>query len=95
MAYAGGLGGVSEDFAEALKWYRMAAHQGDMNAMHNLGVMYDWGQGVQQDWVEAEKWYRKAAELGHLEAQSQLRGRPNAVRKIAILIKSLRPKDRE
>ena len=39
--------GVTEDFGEALKWYRKAADQGDTSAQNNLTEMYDKGQGVE------------------------------------------------
>ncbi len=38
------------DYALAVKWYRKAAAQGVVEAQHNLGVMYDRGQGVPQDY---------------------------------------------
>ena len=41
--------GVPQDYAEALKWFRLAADQGDAKAQHNLGVMYYYGEGVPQD----------------------------------------------
>jgi TPR repeat protein len=53
--------GVSQDNAEAAKWYRKAADQGHANAQYNLGVMYSTGQGVPQDYVEAHKWFNLAA----------------------------------
>ena len=40
---------VEEDVAEAVKWYRKAAEQGDKDAQHNLGVCYEYGEGVEQD----------------------------------------------
>jgi TPR repeat protein len=60
---------VPQDDAEALKWWRKAAEQGDATAQTNLGFMYDSfmydiGRGVPQDDAEALKWYRKAAEQG-------------------------------
>ena len=33
--------GISQDQAEAVKWYRRAAEQGDAQAQCNLGLMYD------------------------------------------------------
>ena len=60
-----GAKGVSEDDVEAVRWYRMAAEQGDANAQFNLGVMYDNGEGVSEDDVEAVRWWRLAAEQGH------------------------------
>ena len=32
--------GVEQSDAEAVKWYRLAADQGDAYAQNNLGVMY-------------------------------------------------------
>ena len=60
--------GVAEDDAEAVKWFRLAAEQGLANAQHNLGVMYDNGEGVPQD-VAA---FRLAADQGFAEAQVSL-----------------------
>ncbi|OLP04663.1 tetratricopeptide repeat protein, partial [Rhodoferax antarcticus] len=45
--------GVSQDYKEAVKWYRLAAEQGNANAQSNLGVMYFNGQGVSQSRVVA------------------------------------------
>jgi len=66
--YANGQG-VPQDSAEALKWYRKAAEQGNAAAQFNLGVMYDNGQGVPQDRAEALQWFRKAADQGSASAQ--------------------------
>ena len=55
-----------------MKWYRLAADQGNAIAQCNLGVMYDKGRGVPQDYAEAVKWYRLAAEQGHADAQFKL-----------------------
>ena len=43
--------GVAQDFATALKWYRLAADQGDAAAQNDLGVLYDQGKGVAQDYA--------------------------------------------
>jgi TPR repeat protein len=63
---------VAEDKAEAGKWYRLAAEQGNADAQYNLGIMYDEGEGVPQDRAEAVKWLRLAAEQGHANAQSEM-----------------------
>jgi len=42
---------------------RQAAQQGEAQAHHNLGVMYEHGRGVTRDLMEAQRWYAKAAEL--------------------------------
>ena len=62
----------SEDYKEAVKWYRKAAEQGYANAQCNLAECYYYGNGVARDDKEAVKWYRKAAEQGHARAQYSL-----------------------
>jgi len=64
--------GVTQDYQEAVKWYRLAGEQGDAKAQYNLGVMYGNGEGVTQDYKEALKWYRLAAEQRYATAQSNL-----------------------
>ena len=64
--------GVPQDDKEAVKWYRLAAEQGDAKAQNNLGVSYDNGQGVPQDYKEALKWTKLAAEQGHARAQKNV-----------------------
>ena len=44
--------GVSQDYAQALEWYRKAADQGEATALFNLGVMYDNRRGVSQDYAQ-------------------------------------------
>jgi TPR repeat protein len=56
--------GVAEDDAEAVKWYRLAADQGDADDQYNLGVMYDNGDGVPENDAEAARWFRLAADQG-------------------------------
>ena len=55
-----------------MKWYRLAAEQGNASAQYNLGVRYANGEGVPQDDAEAVKWYRLAAEQGDASAQYNL-----------------------
>ena len=58
--------------AEAVRWFRLAAEQGDASAQFNLGGMYANGEGVLEDDTEAVRWFRLAAEQGHAGAQSSL-----------------------
>ena len=69
--YANGQG-VTQDYAEALKWYRKAADRGNAGAQYNLGITHYNGRGVPQDYDEALKWFRKAAERGNMLAQYNL-----------------------
>lgn len=64
--------GVSQDYAEAVTWFRKAAEKGNANAQSGLGSMYADGLGVTQSYAEAVKWYRKAAEQGLVFAQFRL-----------------------
>jgi tetratricopeptide (TPR) repeat protein len=73
MAYGDGRG-VKRDYAEAVKWYRLAATNGHAEhghalAEYDLGAMYYQGLGVPQDRKEAAKWFQLAADRGYAEAQ--------------------------
>ena len=57
-----------QDYAEAVKWYRLAAAQGFAPAQANLGVMYAKGQGVPMDDVRAHMWFNLAAVKGDTSA---------------------------
>ena len=45
--------GVPQDYAEAMKWYRLSADQGVAEAQTNLGLMYYHGSGMPQQFMEA------------------------------------------
>ena len=47
-----------------MKWYRLAAEQGNAYAQNNLGVMFQQGQGITQNDKTALKWYRRSAKQG-------------------------------
>ncbi|WP_315985027.1 tetratricopeptide repeat protein [Pseudomonas arsenicoxydans] len=64
--------GVTQDYPQAVAWYRKAAEQGNAKAQSNLGASYEHGYGVTQDYQQAVAWYRKAAEQGEAAAQSNL-----------------------
>ena len=70
--YYSGRNGKTQDYAEAVRWYRKAADQGFAYAQLSLGICYKNGQGVTQDYAEAVKWYRKAADQGYAKAQNNL-----------------------
>ena len=63
---------MPQEYAEAKRWYRKAADQGDAVAQNKIGVLYDNGLGVPQDSAEAARWYRMAAEQGDALAQNNL-----------------------
>jgi TPR repeat protein len=62
--------GVGQDYAEAGKWFRLAAEQGSAPAQAYLAPMYLKGVGVRQDHAEAAKWYRALASQGVADGQT-------------------------
>ena len=59
--------GVPQDYAEAAKWYRLAAdrHWGLAIARLNLGLLYEFGDGVPQDYVQAHMWFNLTVNAPH------------------------------
>ena len=62
MYYEGN--GLPQDNKEAVKWFRLAAEQGNAAAQFYLGVMYGNGTGVVQDFIYAHMWWNIAASNG-------------------------------
>ena len=62
-----------QDYRRAHELFLPLAQQGYAAAQHNLGVMYEKGQGVPQDYARARYWFEKAATQGDGPAQSALR----------------------
>ncbi len=60
------------DYAKAVKLYKMAVKQGDIDAQYALGFMYEEGKGVKQDYAKARELYMKAAKQGSIDAQTNL-----------------------
>lgn len=61
---------AKKDCAEAVKWYRKAAEDGNTDGMDMLGDMYHYGEDAKQSYLEALKWYRKAAEKTFIRGSS-------------------------
>ncbi len=59
-------------YAKAHTLWIALAKAGDGEAMNNLGMLYDVGQGVPQNTKEALMWFRKSAEKGHAGGMSNL-----------------------
>ena len=60
------------DYSQALAILQELADNGDANAMLEIGLLYDRGQGVPESMEQAADWYRKAAEKGNPIAQCNL-----------------------
>jgi TPR repeat protein len=68
------LAGVAgpQDFAQAIRWLKMAADQGEPSAMTFIGMLYIDGKAVPQNYAEAMRWFRKAAALGQPSAMTYI-----------------------
>jgi TPR repeat protein len=64
--------GLAQDHAEAAKWFRRAAEQGNADAQNNLGAIYAEGQGVPRDMIGAYTWLSLAATAGNQSAAKNL-----------------------
>lgn len=64
--------GVTEDDAEAAKWFKSAALKGDAAAQSSLALMYQQGQGVRKNDEEAVRWIKKSAEQEYPEGLNNL-----------------------
>ncbi len=62
-AYADGKG-VGKSIDDAIKWYRLAAEQGDTPSLDMLGALYFSGDGVAKDIRQARQFFQRSAELG-------------------------------
>jgi peptidoglycan hydrolase-like protein with peptidoglycan-binding domain len=57
-----------KDYAAALNLFRRAASGGDADAMNELGMLYDKGEGVKKNYAVAMRWFRRAADKGNILA---------------------------
>jgi rhodanese-related sulfurtransferase len=62
----------SEDYIQAIQWYRKAASKGFESAQNNLASMYEQGLGITKSDTLAAQWYRLAADQGNGKAQHSL-----------------------
>jgi TPR repeat protein len=64
--------GLPRDRVEAVRWYRLAAAQGDAMAQRLLASAYELGEGVPRDYVQAYAWYSLAAAQSDADAREKL-----------------------
>ncbi|MBT3815105.1 MAG: sel1 repeat family protein [Methylococcales bacterium] len=64
--------GITADNKPAVKWFTLAAKQGDQQAQNSLGLMYRNGEGIPKDHKTAVKWFTLAAKQGYYSAQFNL-----------------------
>ena len=70
--YDVGQNGKPQDYAQAVKYYRLAADQGLAEAQFNLALCYEKGQGVAKNLNEAIRLYRMVAATGDDDAKKAL-----------------------
>ena len=58
--------------AEAMRWFRQAAHHGQASSWFHIGSHYEHGLGVDKDPAKAAEAYRNGAEKGSSDAQQAL-----------------------
>ncbi len=63
---------VTQNIAEAARWYERAASHGLVPAVFRLGSLYEKGQGVGKDSEMARRLYTEAADKGHAKAMHNL-----------------------
>ena len=56
----------------AVKWYQIAAEQGNKDAQRSMGHVFRNGEGVEQNYEKAIEWYMKAAGQGEVISQRVL-----------------------
>jgi uncharacterized protein len=65
--------GVAQNKSEAVKWWQKAAAQDEMNALNNLGVVYELGgAGLPQSYPEAARYYQLSADHDCGQAKKNL-----------------------
>jgi hypothetical protein len=64
--------GTTQDYVQAVRWYRKAADQGDSGGQLSLGLMYEHGRGITRDYVQAYKWLNLIA--AHFVPPSDMAG---------------------
>lgn len=65
-------GTAVQNYADALKWLRVAAKKGFPNSQYTLGKMYQYGLGVKQNYKRAATLFKNSAEQGFARAQYNL-----------------------
>jgi TPR repeat protein len=63
--------GVPKDDAEAVKWFRKSAEQGNATGQYSLGDKYANVLGGTTDYIEAHKWLNLAAAQGDEDAKKE------------------------
>jgi TPR repeat protein len=60
---------LRKDLLQSIEYYTKASKNGHAEAMYNLGIMYELGEGVTRDIDKAVKWFKNANQLGFDKAE--------------------------
>ncbi|MGE5097099.1 MAG: tetratricopeptide repeat protein [Betaproteobacteria bacterium] len=63
---------LAEQNEDAVRYYRLASDQGNLDGTYGLALMYAGGEGVPKDPRKARELIQKAAEGGHVQATHAL-----------------------
>jgi TPR repeat protein len=72
--YERGVGGLAQDYDQAMQWYARAERSGSAAGTRAIGGLYESGGGVAQDYSQARLRYEQASERGDGEASHRLAG---------------------
>jgi hypothetical protein len=98
--YEAGRGGLKQDFAEAYRWYRLAAETGDPWAQTSVALLYRFGKGVPQDLVQSYMWFQLALDrlsgpdrdsIAELQDAAARRMTPGQIREAKELAREWKP----
>jgi class 3 adenylate cyclase len=64
--------GTTQNYTEAIRWYTMAANNGNSGAQFNLAMIFEEGRGTPVNLQKAFYWCTKAADQGEVAAQYNL-----------------------
>lgn len=64
--------GIWPDHQRALDLYKVAASQGNIDALFSLGALYGGGHDVEEDLQKAQDYFEQAANAGHALAQMMM-----------------------
>jgi len=70
--YRDGRDGLTQNYTEAVRLFRLAAGRGHAGAQSDLGRMYETGRGVTQNHSEAARYFRMSANQGYSLGQFNL-----------------------
>jgi tetratricopeptide (TPR) repeat protein len=58
---------IEQDYAKALRWYRLAADQGDAEGLDNVGYMHLRGWGTEKNEVISAAFFKASGDKGHAQ----------------------------